>query len=343
MELSRAVKMGVRRTLAAFCHVVRCYEMRLRGRAAILAYHRVLPGLEVDRALVQPGMYVESRVFELQMRFLRAAFEVVSLGRLFELWSGGGLDPLRRYCVVTFDDGWRDNYLYAFPILRRLHLPATIFLATDRVGTAGGFWPDSLAYLLKRGGVEMLRLALNGRRHDRDRRLPTSGEDRVDRVIREWKALPEEAIHARLDEMSHDSGVALPRERVLMSWDEVGEMSRAGITFGSHSRTHRILTQLRAAEREDEITGSLSTLRACDANHVPVFCYPNGDHDGEVRRRVEAAGYIGAVTTDAGWAERIPRDRFALPRIGLHDDISSTLPLFTFRLAGLDRRPSRRG
>jgi len=342
VELSRTVKMGVRRTLAAFCHAVRCYDFRLRGRAAILAYHRVLPGSEVDRVLVQPGMYVESRVFELQMRFLRAAFEVVSLGRLFELWSGGGLDPLRRYCVVTFDDGWRDNYLYAFPILQGLRLPATIFLPTDRIGTAGGFWPDGLAYLLKRGGVEMLRLALNGS-GDREPRLPTSGEGRVDRVIRKWKALPEEAINARLDEMSRDSGIALPRERVLMSWDEVGEMSRAGITFGSHSRTHRILTHLRSAEREDEIAGSLSTLRARDANHVPVFCYPNGNHDGEVRRSVEAAGYIGAVTTDAGWVTGIPRDRFALPRIGLHHDISSTLPLFTFRLAGLDRRPSRRG
>ena len=335
--------MGVRRTLAAFCHAVRLYEMRLRGRAVILAYHRVLPGPEVDRALVQPGMYVERRVFELQMRFLRAAFEVVSLGRLFELWNQGGLDPLRRYCVVTFDDGWRDNYLYAFPVLRRLRLPATIFLATDRVGTPGGFWPDSLAYLLKQGGVEMLRLALDGSRDDRDQRLPTSQDDRVDRVIRKWKALPEEAIHARLDEMSRHSGIALPRERILVSWDEVGEMSRAGITFGSHSRTHRILTRLRAAEREDEISGSLSILRACDANHVPVFCYPNGDHDDETRRSVEAAGYIGAVTTDAGWVEGIPRDRFALPRIGLHDDISSTLPLFTFRVAGLDRRSNRRG
>jgi peptidoglycan/xylan/chitin deacetylase (PgdA/CDA1 family) len=287
-------------------------------------------------------MYVERRVFELQMRFLRATFDVVPLARLFELWSNGRLDPLRRYCVVTFDDGWRDNYLYAFPILRSLRLPATIFLATDRVGTAGGFWPDALAHLLKQGDVGMLRLALNGSRDGRHQRLPTSTEDRVDRVIQEWKALPEEAIHARLDEMSRHSGIALPRERVLMSWDEVTEMSRAGITFGSHSRTHRILTRLRAAEREEEISGSLSTLRMRDANHVPVFCYPNGDHDAEVRRTVEAGGYIGAVTTDAGWVEGIPHDRFALPRIGLHDDISSTLPLFTFRVAGLDRRPNRR-
>jgi peptidoglycan/xylan/chitin deacetylase (PgdA/CDA1 family) len=159
----------------------------------------------------------------------------------------------------------------------------------------------------------------------------------VDRVIEEWKGLPQEAIDTRLERISRETGVAPPRERILMSWEEVGEMGRAGITFGSHSQTHRILTGVSPMERDREIRGSMATLRERSGSYVPVFCYPNGDHDAEIRRSVEGAGYIGAVTTDFGLAGVVPRDRFALPRIGLHDDISATLPMFTFRLAGQER------
>ena len=83
------------------------------------------------------------------MRFVKQHFCVLSIDELFRRWQGNGLDPRSTYCVVTFDDGWRDNYVYAYPVLRRLGIPATIFLATRLVGTDEWVWPDKLAHLLR--------------------------------------------------------------------------------------------------------------------------------------------------------------------------------------------------
>src|SRR2546428_13508844 len=124
------IKASVRRGLANAYYRTRQFRRRLRGKVVILSYHRVLSREQPARYYVQPGMYVRVEVFEAQMRFVKEHFEVLSLLRLLELWATGGLDEGTRYCVVTFDDGWRDNYVQAYPVLQRLGIPATTFLAT---------------------------------------------------------------------------------------------------------------------------------------------------------------------------------------------------------------------
>lgn len=115
----------------------------------VLAYHRVLTNDDLRRQSVQPGMYVLDTVFEQQMMFVKQNFTVLSLQDLLGLWKGDVWDEHARYCVITFDDGWLDNYRHAYPVLKRLCLPATIFLPTDYVGSDEWFWPDQLAFLCK--------------------------------------------------------------------------------------------------------------------------------------------------------------------------------------------------
>src|SRR2546422_5617095 len=125
---------------------------RLRGRVLILGYHRVLSDAELHRQFVQPGMYVQERVFETHLRFLREHFRIISFTEFFVLQHARAWDPQERYCIITFDDGWLDNYLYAYPILRRYQTPATIFVSTAVIGSEEWLWPDKLAWLLTRGG-----------------------------------------------------------------------------------------------------------------------------------------------------------------------------------------------
>ena len=136
--------------------------------------------------------------------------------------------------------------------------------------------------------------------------------------------------------MSRRIGTAVPRERAVVGWDEVAEMAQHGISFGSHSATHAILTTATARELKNEIDDSFRVLRERSGNCVPVFCYPNGTYSDEVVGRVKAAGYIGAVTTDFGWETRMPRDLFRLRRVGIHNDIARTTPLFAFHMSGLN-------
>jgi peptidoglycan/xylan/chitin deacetylase (PgdA/CDA1 family) len=302
---------------------------RLRGKATILTYHRVLSGRELVDGCVQPGMYVSAETFAMQMQFLRQNFSVIALGELLRLWTEGGWDAEKRYCVVTFDDGWLDNYRHALPVLRRLGLPATVFLPTAFVGTDRWYWPDLVARLCSHPRSPQVLAALR-------REFPWLEGDGPDELIEACKSRPQERIDVLLATWTRRLDAAPPRERQVIDWAEAAEMSAAGVSFGSHSATHRILTHLDAHEARREIEGSWAALRARPIATVPVFCYPNGDWSQEVARRVQAAGYAAAVTTQFGYEGEAPPDRFGLKRINVHDDVTCTPSLFAFHLAGFN-------
>lgn len=324
---SERLKAGVRRLMAAAYYRTARFKARLRGKVVILMYHRVLTEKELAADFVQPGMYVRAGVFERHMRFVSEHFRVLSIGELFRRWRHEGLDERARYCAVTFDDGWRDNYLYAYPVLRRLGIPATVFLPTRFVGTDEWFWPDKLAYLLRRARPKETGRSAGDRERIGD----------VDDVIERWKGMTDEEIETALADMSRTLGVSAPRERAVVSWEEVADMAGNGISFGSHSVTHAILTNVTPGELRREVDDSLRVLRERSVNCVPVFCYPNGAYTDEVVECVKQAGYVGAVTTDFGWETGRARDLFRVRRIGVHNDIARTTPLFAFHISGLNR------
>jgi hypothetical protein len=143
------LKKTIRSAVARTFHASSIYRWRHRGKVAVLMYHRVLTKDELARYPVQPGMYVLDSVFAQQMSFVRSNFTVLSLQELLDLWQRGEWSAHARYCVITFDDGWLDNYRHAYPVLKQLRMPATIFLPTDYVGRNEWFWPDQLAVLCK--------------------------------------------------------------------------------------------------------------------------------------------------------------------------------------------------
>jgi peptidoglycan/xylan/chitin deacetylase (PgdA/CDA1 family) len=146
--------------------------------------------------------------------------------------------------------------------------------------------------------------------------------------------LAQEQIDALIAAWERQLNVVLPRDRQVINWAEAREMSASGVSFGSHSATHRILTSLDSDEVHREIDGSWKTLKEKPVATVPVFCYPNGDWSAEVGRSVEAAGYAAATTTEFGYEDRMPSRRFGLKRINVHNDITHTPKLFAFHLAG---------
>lgn len=338
------IKSSARRGLAWIYHASHYSLKHLKGKALILAYHRVLSEKELaGDYFIQPGMYVRNDVFEQQMRFLADHFQVVSLSELLDHWTGGTWDRGKRYCVITFDDGWVDNYVYAYPILRKYNIPATIFLPTALVGTNQWFWSDKMGYLLRHyyGSRERqwtMKSAkssfLNGRSWARDL-IGQTGNGNIDSAIEMCKERSEEEIYKFIDEMSRAMDLKFPDERLFLSWREVEEMSQRGISFGSHSCTHQILPKLSTQKIRNEIERSLDTLKEKKINYVPVFAYPNGDYNQEIIEHLKAAGYRAAVSTVFGFEDRSPKDRFRLKRVGIHNDISATIPLFTFHISGL--------
>lgn len=323
-------------------------RIRHRGRAAILTYHRVVSGDMVERDHIQPGMYVLKETFDAHLTYLRRHFEIVSLDGLLDLWRTDSLKRDRAYCAITFDDGWRDNYQFAFPLLMKHGVPATIFLATDFIGTSRWFWPDQMMWLLAKtreqttgeGDRKLVDMALAeaigwGCEQGAGTHRESGWVIDPDAVIEMCKRLDPDTIQTLLDHLSRALHTELPARRVLLDWDEVREMAGKGLAFGSHSCSHRILTQILLAEVKQELADSKRRMCQEGITASPVFCYPNGNFNGEIQALAKESGYRAAVGCEIGLEGERPRDQFGLKRISLHEDSTASSALLAFTLSGL--------
>ena len=310
------------------------WRKRAAPRLVVLMYHRVLPADHVDRAFEQPGMYVSPATFALHVALLKRHFTLVHLDE----WVRRALarEPLpEQACALTFDDGWRDNFDYAFPVLRQHAAPATIFLVSSMTGTNTDFWPNRLARMLVRlePGVP-LQGPLGPLLAPLLARVAGGGwsPEALDAAVVAAKQLDEAQIGRCLDAMQAQGGG--PDSRAVLDPSEIQLMAASGLVrYGSHTRTHlRFRGELAPQVLAAEIQGSRAEIAAAAGEaFAPVFCYPNGDITpaalAEVRRH-----YTAAVTTRAGW-HGLADDPFLIRRVGMHEDVSSRASGFLARLA----------
>ncbi len=300
----------------------------------ILAYHRILDddprSFPFDEALISAGR----ETFREQLKFIRRNFDVISFEDLHQCETEGKEWP-RRALIITFDDGYRDNYTNAFPILKEFDLPATVFLTTGHIGSARLFWWDKVAYLIKRTSRQSVTLAdLSDTAFD----LSSSRARRhlIERVLWWLKQVQEETRSRFLDSLASELDVELP-DRVAdgmhLSWDEVKEMARSRIQFGSHTVTHPILSHVGESQLQQEISESKQIIEQHLGREVMVFAYPAGRRtrfNDNVQSVVARCGYHYAVSYEEGAAAENACDRFALPRI--HVEADESLRLFRANL-----------
>lgn len=307
----------------------------------VLTYHRVLPLDHPDRASEQPGMLVTSEQLAMHFETLSQHFAPVHL----DGWLGAareGEPPPGRSLAVTFDDGWRDNYDHAFPVIKAAQMPVTLFLVTDLVGSRYAFWPNRLARLLKAWRPDF------SRRLDEQTKqelvtlgvpLELAGEEAtpelIDAVIGRCKVASDARLHELLDQVEAVlPGRPAGGERDLLDWDEIREMADSGLVrFGSHTRRHtRLRDDLADEQLEDEIAGSRRILEERLSRTATLFCYPNGDCSARAYASV-AGAYKGAVSTQRGW-HRPGMDPYLVRRIGVHGDVSRTPRELLARVSG---------
>ena len=242
----------------------------------------------------------------------------------------------RPLCVLTFDDGWRDNYEIAFPILRKHGVPATIFLTTDFIGPNRSFWHTELMYLLLHGELVQLRRS----RRDFDA-YPASLRPHLIRLARLTQAPSAhdvdpliEAVKDTCDEkfinelMRDLAGVLRRRRpfltdrRFFLDWDQVRKMAAAGIEIGSHGCSHRILTRLKAEEAEEELVRSKAEIKARIGQEVYHFAFPDGAGNRSLIESAGRAGYKSACLL-ASAPGGGPFGTLAVRRHGMHEAVSA--------------------
>ena len=313
---------------------------RLRRRALVLLYHRVLPATDSAQSFSSKAIIVSPATFERHLRFLQRNFSVLGPEE-FRAWLLSGRDYPRPPCLITFDDGWKDNLTHAQPALQARNLPAIIFLPTDYIGTGKAFWQERLSRLLFRLGQQpALRAHPLVARRGLDDLFTVTGSDLADRAsdqARTFKNRSPQAAESLIAEVTtaladySDSSTDID---TYLSWEDVHRMRADGIAFGSHTISHRILTQIDPAAVDAELSESKHVLEQRLNTSVHLLAYPNGNHNADTCERARRAGYVLAFTTVAG---RVARgdDPMTLRRINIHDGAHRHVPLFCASILGV--------
>jgi len=307
----------------------------------ILMYHRVLPLEDSRTNLEEPGMVVTPETFHQNLTTLAKYFDFVSLSDWLEKKKNNQPLPLKA-CAITFDDGWADNYEYAFPILHNLNIPATIFLVSEMIGTTNMFWPERLARTIKVIASEHPEYWshpdtqwLQARNPDYQFDSTTPNREQLSRIINNTKHFSDHEIHEHLDKLHESLNIIItPEQAPLLSWEQVTELEASGIIeFGSHTCQHTRLNNSTPADiTEHEIINSKKQIKNRTANTIKTFCFPNGDHSNLALEFVQQ-NYLGAVTTQSGWNTN-KSDTHLLQRIGIHEDIAHDKISFLARISG---------
>lgn len=299
----------------------------------VLMYHRILPISDERYHAEEPGMIVEPETFSQQLQSLKQLMPIMPLQQWLDRFEQGlPLPP--RACAITFDDGWADNFEYAYPIIEQQQVPATLFAVSDMIGTNRQFWPNRLNHLLVQASIKQLQSLswLNQWLPD-DTGTPLDREQ-IAEVIRQVKHHPDDKISQWLSEAEQQLAISPPQAPALMSWAQLKTMAASDyFDIGSHTCNHyRLRSDLSPELTEHEIVASKQRLEDELQQPIKLFCYPNGDTSALAVELVKKH-YQAAVTTQRGINKQSALQAHQLLRIGLHQDISDSNTKLQAKLA----------
>ena len=301
---------------------------------SILAYHHVA---DEDSAYpYDPGVADASPAqFRRQMEMLARYGTPIGVDELIRAVDGAPLP--KNPVMVTFDDGYRSCHDVALPILRAVGMRAVFFVPTGYINDRKLYWWERIALCLsqaRRGSATITY----------PERVDVSRGKRSHRVLADLiKGTPNLDIKRFLDELFAAFGVewsdeleATHADNLIMSWDHVRALSRAGMDVESHSRWHRVLQTLDDDQLRDELAGSKQDLEAQLGRPVRAIAYPVGRriaHVARIRDAVVAAGYRVGLTNASGatriWPKGLsamfPTDQFDIGRMSTDRGMSDAM------------------
>jgi len=288
--------------------------------AVILMYHSVVEDPRQTAATIRISQSRAS--FERQMATLARRFNVVTLDQVVSFVSEGLPIP-RRSVVVTFDDGFADNFETALPILTRYGIPATFYVLVGAVDSGTPPWYCRLAYAFNstmHGEWKQPNANFKFNLHDRDGKSAAmeAAWDIGAALSGSAQQRMVEEVEATLEVQAIDA-----RSRLMMNWDQVRALKNAGHTIGGHSLTHPNLAHVSAAEAKAEIFGCKEALEAMVGSPAKHFCYPhpalNPQWTPDTKEITREAGFQSAVLTTPGSVRR-GDDILSLRRIPASED-----------------------
>jgi len=311
-------------SLFVFLGVDHLFRMINKHKITILIYHGVVP-----EALVPPcSLQLSVQDFAWQMAYMKRHYHVMPLSELVRKINQNEVLP-DNIAVVTFDDGFENNYTVAYPVLKRLGIPATIFIPTGFVETDKILWPQELYLMMTASSQKGLDMRDHGmgiydlRTMSSNTNMMTLNTQVIDDMRSCFKNFPEEdkkrllaIIRQRLGVGDLDEG--LRRRFAMLSWEQITKMNQSGfISFGSHTANHPFLINLDKDALTREIVESFETIKKKLNSQDILFAYTygnQGDFNELSKQIVKEQGAVCAVTTIEGLNGR-EDDLFELKRV----------------------------
>lgn len=238
------------------------------------------------------------RLFARQIDYLKAHY---SIRPLYEIVTGlrGQVDFCTGFkkplLAITVDDGYRDNYELMFPIVKQKQIPVTVFLSTDFLDSGRVLWAVRIHEIIMHTSLTRLKRPIELNLQTFKERVLAA------QILKEFLApiAPLERLEI-IEEMAAELKVDRQSKLRPLTWSQVREMSSYGISFGSHTAHHSILTKVPKDVMYKEITDSRDRMEAETGHQPKLFSYPNGNYDDDVANCLRRAGYQAAVTQDPG-------------------------------------------
>ena len=303
--------------LAAWLYRLGLLDIRSFGaqnRLIVLNYHRIPPGAAFTTPFDEGAFGPPPAVFEEQIAWLKRNMRLLSESELIDVLDSGKY-PSEPCALITFDDGYLDNYTIAYPVLKRYGAPAIFFIPTRLIETRQVGWWDSIAYLVKSSAKY-------------------SAQDRggiIQQYYEKMKIAPAVETRDLVARLADECGQPLPEPQLqasqLMSWDHLREMSRE-MAIGAHSHTHTVLATLDLAGQREELEISKSILERELGKPVRSVAYPVGGYEHftpETEKAAEACGYRAAFSFATGTNDWRDMDRFAIARVSAPVSLSHAI------------------
>lgn len=291
-----------------------------RGRGIVLMFHHVRPRRDVA--------FAPNQLLEITPEFLavvlaelrQQGFDVIPIAAVPDRLRSNR--RARPFAVLTFDDGYRDNVEYAWPIFKQCGIPWTIFVTTEFAAGRGHLWWLELEQAIAR--LDRVVISRKGDVLSLPSRTPEEKQAVFDALYRQLRAGPLEQLRTVMTDLSSQAGaVSSLAAELCLSWDELQDLAREpDVTIGAHTLSHPVLAKLHTTAASREIAESKALLERRLGRPVRHFAYPFGDRASAGEREfrlVGDSGFATAMTSRPGHLFSDHADYLnALPRVSIN-------------------------
>ncbi len=307
-------------------NIEKLIHFRAQNKLTILAYHRIFPPVNNDYPFLKDVMSASQEIFHEQVSFLKKHFSIINFYNLKELLeSEKSLPP--NLLILTFDDGYADNYDDMLPVLQDHNTTATVYVATEFIDDQKLFWVDRIAFKINKSEGEKLSLLDGKYSFNIDK---NNKKEVIYKVINICSRIPDELFRVVICEIysqllkepnSNEFNLAKP-----LSWNQVTSLSNSGIEIGAHTVTHGFLNNMTYSEQVFELKTSKEKIEKEIGKPIVSAAYPAGMYNQETLKVTNELGFDFACNYKHAIAKFDNKIRYELPRIHIDDFVE--LPLF---------------